>query len=59
MRAPGDIGWKKYHRLRADAARKRNYSRSRAPRFVRYLDAIGSRQRSMAHAHYFVGTYSI
>ena len=59
MRAPEDIGWKKWHKLRADPARKLSYSRSRAPRYGRFVDAIGSRQRSMARDHHSVGTHSI
>jgi hypothetical protein len=33
MKAPGDIGWKKYHKLMSNPARLASYKRRREPRY--------------------------
>ena len=35
MKAPGNIGWKKYRKLMRDPARRAYYARNRTPRTAR------------------------
>ncbi len=41
MKAPGDIGWKKYHKLMRDSARRTYYARNRTPRHSSFLRSLG------------------
>jgi hypothetical protein len=41
MRVPGDIGWKKYHKLMRDSARRSYYAWHRTPRHSSFLRSLG------------------
>jgi hypothetical protein len=48
MKAPGDLGWKKWRKLQADPSRRRHYAQSRASRYRRYLGIIASKLASLS-----------
>ena len=40
MKAPGDIGWKKWRKFQEDPARRRCYAQGRSRRYRDYLEAM-------------------
>lgn len=42
MKAPGNIGWKKYHKLMRDPARRTYYARNRTPRHSTFIRSLGA-----------------
>jgi hypothetical protein len=43
MKAPGDIGWKKYRKLMHDPARRAYYAQNRTPRHSTFIRSLGAK----------------